>query len=176
MIFAGCRIGPSAEEITYLSQGIKHLAPKLASKEITPAQGSLDLGLEREVEGIGMGGEMEAGSFCHWRLISLSPLSNRGSRTKPNFSCIGVGNRGWLLMCHDRVDGNRINLTHEFLALMLGVRRAGVTIGLHILENAKVISATPGRVEILSREALLEGAGSSYGAPAWPLNKLARRM
>jgi hypothetical protein len=63
------------------------------------------------------------------------------------------------------VDGDVIALTREFLALMLGVRRAGVTTSLHILEGANVINATRGRVEILSREALLENAGDSYGAP-----------
>ena len=39
----------------------------------------------------------------------------------------------WLLMAHDRLDGS-LPLTHEFLSLMLGVRRAGVTEALHALE------------------------------------------
>jgi CRP-like cAMP-binding protein len=80
----------------------------------------------------------------------------------------------WLLMCHDRVDGDVINLTHEFLALMLGVRRAGVTTAVHILEGAKVVSATRGRLEILSREALLENAGDSYGPPEAEYERLLR--
>src|SRR5688500_2091400 len=41
----------------------------------------------------------------------------------------------WLLMAHDRVDGRELPLTHEFLALMLGVRRAGVTTALQALED-----------------------------------------
>ena len=71
----------------------------------------------------------------------------------------------WLLMCHDRVDGNVILLTHEFLALMLGVRRAGVTTAMQILENAGTIRSSRGRIEILDRRELQEGAGDSYGVP-----------
>src|SRR5580704_6737448 len=41
----------------------------------------------------------------------------------------------WLLMAHDRVGVDEIPLTHEFLALMLGVRRSGVTEALHALGN-----------------------------------------
>ncbi|WP_244662053.1 helix-turn-helix domain-containing protein [Mesorhizobium huakuii] len=40
----------------------------------------------------------------------------------------------WLLMVQDRADGNKIYLTHEFLATMLGARRPGVTIALQMLE------------------------------------------
>jgi CRP-like cAMP-binding protein len=71
----------------------------------------------------------------------------------------------WLLMCHDRVDGDVVTITHEFLALMLGVRRAGVTTALHILEGAGVIRASRGRIEVLDRDELRDSAGDSYGAP-----------
>jgi CRP-like cAMP-binding protein len=69
----------------------------------------------------------------------------------------------WLLMCHDRMDGNDLPLTHEFLALMLGVRRSGVTGEIHVLEGMQLIKATRGNVRILDR-ARLEGiAGGCYG-------------
>jgi CRP-like cAMP-binding protein len=46
----------------------------------------------------------------------------------------------WLLMCHDRVDGDDLSTTHEFLSLMLGVRRAGVTQTLQALEDRGLTS------------------------------------
>jgi CRP-like cAMP-binding protein len=69
----------------------------------------------------------------------------------------------WLLMCHDRLDGNDLPLTHEFLALMLGVRRSGVTEALHVLEGVKIVKTSRGRVQILDREKLEEVASDSYG-------------
>ncbi len=71
----------------------------------------------------------------------------------------------WLLMCHDRLDGDDLPITHDFLALMLGVRRSGVTEQLHILEGEHAIRSTRGSVRILSRPKLLELAGGSYGVP-----------
>jgi CRP-like cAMP-binding protein len=71
----------------------------------------------------------------------------------------------WLLMSHDRVDGDEVPLTHDFLSLMLGVRRAGVTVALHILEGAKVVRNKRGSITILDRAELEESAGGSYGAP-----------
>lgn len=71
----------------------------------------------------------------------------------------------WLLMCHDRVEGDRLELTHEFMATMLAVRRSGVTVTLHQLEGAGAIRSTRGVVTISNRERLLEIAGDSYGSP-----------
>ena len=51
----------------------------------------------------------------------------------------------WLLMCHDRMDGDDLSTTHEFLALMLGVRRAGVSEGLQALEDRGLISTKRGQ-------------------------------
>jgi CRP-like cAMP-binding protein len=45
----------------------------------------------------------------------------------------------WLLMCHDRMEGDELYITHEFLSLMLGVRRAGVSVALSELEAKNAI-------------------------------------
>ena len=71
----------------------------------------------------------------------------------------------WLLMCRDRLDTNILTLTHEFLSMMLAVRRSGVTEAIHSLEGRGLIRASRGRVEILDRARLVEMAGQSYGAP-----------
>jgi CRP-like cAMP-binding protein len=71
----------------------------------------------------------------------------------------------WLLMCHDRIDGDELPLTHEFLGMMLGVRRSSVTLALQMLEGANVIRARRGHTTIVNREKLEEIAGDSYGPP-----------
>jgi CRP-like cAMP-binding protein len=57
----------------------------------------------------------------------------------------------WLLMSQDRL-GDKLNLTHDFLALMLGVRRPSVTDALHALEGEQMIKAARGQITIRSRE------------------------
>lgn len=71
----------------------------------------------------------------------------------------------WLLMCHDRIDGDVLPLTHRFLSMMLGVRRSGVTDTLHILEGRRLIRARRGEISILDRARLERLAGASYGLP-----------
>ncbi len=71
----------------------------------------------------------------------------------------------WLLMAHDRLDGNALPLTHEFLALMLGVRRAGVTEALSALEGRRLIEAARGRIVVRDRKGIERSAGGSYGVP-----------
>jgi CRP-like cAMP-binding protein len=71
----------------------------------------------------------------------------------------------WLLMCHDRIDGYDIEITHDFLAMMLGVRRPGVTTTLHVLEGNQLIRATRGMVTIRDRKRLEELADDAYGLP-----------
>jgi CRP-like cAMP-binding protein len=71
----------------------------------------------------------------------------------------------WLLMGHDRVSGEDLPFTHDFLSLMLGVRRPGVTEALHILEGERVIKAQRVLITILDRPQLERKAGGSYGVP-----------
>jgi CRP-like cAMP-binding protein len=78
----------------------------------------------------------------------------------------------WLLMCHDRVDGDDLATTHEFLSLMLGVRRAGVTLALQGLEDRGLISTRRGQVKVVDRVNLEAVAGDSYGVPEAEYSRL----
>ena len=60
----------------------------------------------------------------------------------------------WLLMTHDRVAGNDFQLTHEFLAFMLGVRRAGVTVAMRALQDRHLVQYSRGKVRIVDRKGL----------------------
>lgn len=71
----------------------------------------------------------------------------------------------WLLMFHDRVRGDGIEVTHEFMSLMLGVRRPSVTTALHRLEGDGYIRANRGAIVIRDRVALEEFARDAYGKP-----------
>lgn len=78
----------------------------------------------------------------------------------------------WLLMCHDRMDGDEIALTHDFMGMMIAAERSGVTVTLHILEGAGMIRSTRGRVLILDRAKLTDLAGEGYGVPEVQYSRL----
>ena len=78
----------------------------------------------------------------------------------------------WILMADDRVDGSRLPLTHEFLSLMLGVRRAGVTEALHALERKGLISSSRGALLVPTRKGIERSAGGTYGVPEKELRRL----
>jgi CRP-like cAMP-binding protein len=56
----------------------------------------------------------------------------------------------WLLMAHDRMGGDTLPLTHEFLSLMLAVRRAGVTDALNLLRKQEIISYQRGKSQYMT--------------------------
>jgi len=69
----------------------------------------------------------------------------------------------WVLMTDDRVEGEDLPLTHEFLSMMLGVRRAGVTLAIQALEASKLIRAKRGSLTVLDRAGLEALARDAYG-------------
>ncbi len=69
----------------------------------------------------------------------------------------------WLLMAHDRAEGDEYPMTHEFLGMMLGVRRAGITVAAGALQKAGLISYRVGRMRITDRPGLENSACECYG-------------
>jgi CRP-like cAMP-binding protein len=68
----------------------------------------------------------------------------------------------WLLMTHDRVLGDDIALTQEYLAEMLGVRRAGVTQAAHALKRRRLIDYHRGSIQVIDRKGLERAACECY--------------
>jgi CRP-like cAMP-binding protein len=78
----------------------------------------------------------------------------------------------WLLMAGDRTNGDAIPLTHEFLAIMLGVRRPGVTIAMQEFERRGLIDSARGTITILDRNGLLARANGYYGVAEAEFDRL----
>jgi CRP-like cAMP-binding protein len=95
---------------------------------------------------------------CLAMQVSYTAVSNANGVLKTRLA-------RWLLMCDDRVKGSELDITHEFLAMMLGVRRAGVTDTLKHLKADGAIDVRRGKILILCRPDLEGIAGDAYGAP-----------
>jgi CRP-like cAMP-binding protein len=68
----------------------------------------------------------------------------------------------WLLLTHDRINRNQFSMTHEFLARMLGTRRAGVSVAASALREAGLIDYSRGEVEVLDRKGLEDASCECY--------------
>jgi len=71
----------------------------------------------------------------------------------------------WLLMWQDRLQTEDLKITHDFLSILLGVRRASVTVALHDLEGRALLRSTRTLIKILDREGLRTAANGFYGIP-----------
>jgi CRP-like cAMP-binding protein len=69
----------------------------------------------------------------------------------------------WLLMAHDRAGEDQFPMTHEFMSLMLGVRRASVSVTANILKQAGLIYYRNGRMTVLDRAGLEDAGCECYG-------------
>jgi CRP-like cAMP-binding protein len=154
--------GPSVEIATIGNEGVVGLTVAWGSDAMNP----------REVATVQAPGEvvsMDAGTFraeLH-RQGALASLIERYtlaffSQVSQQVACNGLHSveqrcARWLLLTHDRVGTDEFPMTHEFLAQMLGVRRASVTVTAGILQRAGFVEFSRGRVEVVDR-AGLEGA------------------
>ncbi len=81
----------------------------------------------------------------------------------------------WLLMTHDRIEGDTFEVTHEFLSEMLGVRRAGITVILGNLQRSGLILSRRGHVTIRNRKGLEQRACECYGIVRGEFDRLLGR-
>jgi len=78
----------------------------------------------------------------------------------------------WLLMTHDRMGSNEFLLTQEFLAMMLGVQRTGVTAAAGALQRAELINYRRGNVTIRNRRGLERRACECYAISKHEFDRL----
>jgi CRP-like cAMP-binding protein len=90
--------------------------------------------------------------------VSETAVANARARIEERLS-------RWLLMAGDRVGDDEINLTHEFLSLMMGARRPGVTEAMHALTKKGLIATRRGVISLQDRAGLIKHAGRYYGLP-----------
>ncbi len=105
-----------------------------------------------------------------WRLMMRYYVAFT-AQIMQSVACAGlhsVEQRGcrWLLTTHDRVDGDQFQLTHEYLAIMLGTRRASVSQILHSIRDRGLINYHRGTITILNRRGLESASCECYQAVA----------
>jgi CRP-like cAMP-binding protein len=97
-------------------------------------------------------------SFAYLQLVQVSQsvLCNRMHPVEQRLA-------RWLLASSDRMESSSLNLTHEFLAQMLGVQRSTVTVAAGDLQRQGMIGYSRGKIEIQDRKKLTALACECYG-------------
>jgi len=78
----------------------------------------------------------------------------------------------WILMCQDRIGHDTLEITHEYIAMLLSTRRPSVTNALHVLEGERLIRSSRGIVAVVNRKGLERFSRGCYGVPEHEFERL----
>ncbi|SDB60202.1 Crp/Fnr family transcriptional regulator [Belnapia rosea] len=78
----------------------------------------------------------------------------------------------WLLIAHDRAGVDEFPMTHEFISMMLGVRRPGVTVAAGALQRAGLVRYSRGRMDVTDRLGLEAASCECYHVVRWEFARL----